>query len=165
MKEVGLTVGGFYKHFDSRDDLVAEALATMSTGWDAIVAAHSEDARSGPAFFDLLVDSYLERAHRDDPGGGCLFAALSSEIGRGGDKTRDVATARLERVLALLTRVYGDRSAPAARAAAITTYSALVGAVSLARATNDEKLSREILANVGKTLKKSLRPRPRRRRR
>lgn len=158
MKEVGLTVGGFYKHFDSREHLVAEALGAMRTGWEAIFAAADQRGRSGSALFDELVEAYLDPAHRDTPGEGCVFAALAADLARSSPETRAVATDNLERVLARLTQVFGDRRSPAARASAIFVYSALVGAVSLARATNDPKLSREILTTVARALKKTMRP-------
>ncbi|APR80780.1 Transcriptional regulator, TetR family protein [Minicystis rosea] len=158
MKEVGLTVGGFYKHFGSRDDLVAEALAAMGNGWDPLFAEAEARGRSDATLFDALVDGYLDVSHRDAPGDGCLFAALSSDLGRSGDKAREVATRKLDRVITRLAQLFKDRRAPAARATAIVVYSALVGAMSLARATNDEALSREILSTVGKVLKKTLRP-------
>jgi TetR/AcrR family transcriptional repressor of nem operon len=158
MKEAGLTVGGFYKHFDSRDDLVAEALGAMQGGWDEVFADAEARKRPNDAVFDSLVDGYLGETHRDAPAEGCLFAALAGDLGRSGDKARNVATGKLERLLSRLSEVFDDRRAPAARAAAIFLYSALVGALTLARATNDEALSKEILSTVGRTLKKTLRP-------
>src|SRR6185369_14875054 len=158
MQEVGLTVGGFYKHFTSRATLVAEALSTMRTGWDAIFADAQERGQPNPILFDALVDSYSSPEHRDHPGEGCLFAALSSELGRADEDARAVATRKLRAVLEKLTSVFDDRRTPAARAAAVFTYSALVGALSHARATNDEALSREILTTTAKALKKGLRP-------
>jgi len=104
------------------------------------------------------VDSYLSSDHRDHPGEGCLFGALSSELGRADDAARTAATHKLKVLLEKLTQVFDDRRVPAARAAAIFTYSALVGAFSLARSTNDEALSREILGTVAKGLKKTARP-------
>ncbi|HEX2673355.1 MAG TPA: TetR/AcrR family transcriptional regulator [Polyangiaceae bacterium] len=158
MQEVGLTVGGFYKHFSSRAALVAEALATMRTGWDAIFEHARERQQPNSLLFDALVDGYLSTEHRDHPGEGCLFAALSGELGRADEEARTVATRKLATVLEKLTNVFDDRRAPAARAAALFAYSALVGALTLARATNDEALSREILATTAKALKKGLRP-------
>jgi TetR/AcrR family transcriptional regulator, transcriptional repressor for nem operon len=163
MQEVGLTVGGFYKHFASRDALVAEAIAAMQNGWDRLFAeAESESdavhARSTASLFDDLVNGYLAVEHRDHPGEGCLFAALAPEIGRSGDEARAAATYKLERLLKKLTGVFDDRRAPAARGAAIFTYAALVGALSLARSTNDAALSSEILTTVAKELRKNLRP-------
>src|SRR5690349_15406900 len=71
MKEVGLTVGGFYKHFASRDALVAEAIAGMQNGWSAIFADAEAQGRTGGPLFDALVDAYLDPKHRDAPGEGC----------------------------------------------------------------------------------------------
>src|SRR5258708_35901549 len=78
MKEVGLTVGGFYKHFDSRDDLVAEAVSSAFGGWKRRVDA----AASGgpPVSYARLIDEYLSEAHRKNPGRGCAFGALAGEI-------------------------------------------------------------------------------------
>jgi len=158
MKEVGLTVGGFYKHFSSRGALVAEAVDAMRNGWDNVFADAASRGQASPALFDALVDSYLSPEHRDHPGQGCLFAALSSELGRSEDEARSVATRKLQTMLAKLSEVFDDRRAPAARATAILAYCTLVGALSLARATNDAALSREILTTVGKGLKKTFRP-------
>ncbi len=158
MKEAGLTVGGFYKHFESRDDLVAEAVDAMTNGWDATYADAAARGRGNDALFDALVEGYLDERHRDAPAEGCLFASLAGDLGRSGSKTREVATGKLQRSLERLTQVFDDRRAPAARAAAIFVYSALVGAMTLARATNDGALSREILSTVGRVLKKTMRP-------
>ncbi|HEY2515815.1 MAG TPA: TetR/AcrR family transcriptional regulator [Polyangiaceae bacterium] len=160
MKDVGLTVGGFYKHFESRDDLVAEAVEAMQNGWAPTFAEAEAKGHPSERLFENLVDSYLAVEHRDAPGQGCLFAALADDLGRSGKKTRAVATRKLGAAIERLSKVFDDRRAPAARAAAIFVYSALVGAVSLARATNDEALSREILTTVAKALKKTMRPKP-----
>ena len=75
MKEAGLTVGGFYKHFDSRDDLVAEAVSSAFGVWQRRVDA----AKSGrpPVSFTDLIDDYLSDVHRKNPGTGCAFSALA----------------------------------------------------------------------------------------
>jgi len=158
MKEAGLTVGGFYKHFGSREDLVAEAVEAMKNGWDPVFADAETRGLGGAPLFDALVDGYLDVQHRDSPGAGCLFAAIAGDLGRAGEKPRAAATHKLERMIDRFARVFEDRRPAAARAAAIFAYSALVGAVSLARATNDEALSREILTTVGKALKRLVRP-------
>jgi TetR/AcrR family transcriptional repressor of nem operon len=158
MADAGLTVGGFYKHFASRSDLLAQAVTAMNSGWDAVFASAEAQGRGKPQLFDALVDGYLSPAHRDDPENGCLFAALAPEIGRSEDEVRGAATLKLKALLGKLSAVFDDRRAPAARASAILAYAALVGAVSLARATNDPELSQEILATVAKGLKKLLRP-------
>src|SRR5258708_8219856 len=81
MKEVGLTVGGFYKHFDSRDDLVVEAFRAATGPWEKQLAA----AESGgpPLTYQGLVDSYLTETHRDHPCNCCPLSPLAGGIARG----------------------------------------------------------------------------------
>jgi TetR/AcrR family transcriptional repressor of nem operon len=153
MKEVGLTVGGFYKHFKSRDALVAEAVGSAFGTWKRQVDA----AESGgpPISYAKLIDNYLNEAHRDNPGTGCAIGALAEEIARSDKRTRALASEEIRNNLELLATLIPDKDKRAARRKAIMTYSALVGAISLARAVSDEALSREILKNVAEYLKKS----------
>jgi TetR/AcrR family transcriptional regulator, transcriptional repressor for nem operon len=151
MKEAGLTVGGFYKHFDSRDDLVAEAVSSAFGGWKRRVDA----AASGgpPVSLAKLIDDYLNAAHRDDPGTGCAFSALAPEIARSDKRTRALTTEQVRNDIQLIAGLIPGRDAHAARWQAILTFSALVGAMSLARTVSDEALSREILKTVAELLK------------
>src|SRR5947209_19551882 len=143
MKEAGLTVGGFYKHFDSRDHLVAEAVSSAFGGWKRRVDA----AASGgpPVSYEKLIDDYLNQAHRDNPGTGCAFSALAPEIARSDKRTRSLASEQVRNDIQLIAGLLPGKDKRAARARAILTFSALVGAMSLARAVSDEQLSREIL--------------------
>jgi TetR/AcrR family transcriptional repressor of nem operon len=151
MKEAGLTVGGFYKHFDSRDDLVAEAVSSAFGGWKRRVDA----AASGGPQVSLakLIDEYLNAAHRDDPGTGCAFSALATEIARSDKRTRAITTEQVRNDIQLIAGLIPGRDAHAASSQAILTFSALVGAMSLARTVSDEALSREILKTVAELLK------------
>jgi len=151
MKEAGLTVGGFYKHFDSRDDLVAEAVSSAFGGWKRRVDA----AASGgpPVSLAKLIDDYLNAAHRDDPGTGCAFSALAPEIARSDKRTRALTTEQVRNDIQLIAGLIAGRDAHAARSQAILTFSALVGAMSLARTVSDEALSREILKTVAEFLR------------
>jgi len=151
MKEAGLTVGGFYKHFDSRDDLVAEAVSSAFGGWKRRVDA----AASGgpPVSLAKLIDEYLNAAHRDDPGTGCAFSALAPEIARSDKRTRAITTEQVRNDIQLIAGLIPGRDAHAVRSQAILTFSALVGAMSLARTVSDEALSREILKTVAELLK------------
>ena len=151
MKKAGLTVGGFYKHFDSRDDLVAEAVSSAFGGWKRRVDA----AASGGPTVSLakLIDDYLNAAHRDDPGTGCAFSALAPEIARSGKRTRALTTEQVRNDIQLIAGLIPGRDAHAVRLQAILTFSALVGAMSLARTVSDEALSREILKTVAELLK------------
>jgi len=153
MKEAGLTVGGFYKHFDARADLVAEAVGSAFGTWKRQVDA----AASGgpPLTYGKLIDDYLNEAHRDDPGTGCAYSALAAEISRSDKKTRTLASKQIRSDLQLITGLLPGRNRRAARSRAILTFSALVGAMTLARAVSDEKMSREILRTAAEVLKDS----------
>jgi TetR/AcrR family transcriptional regulator, transcriptional repressor for nem operon len=154
MKEVGLTVGGFYKHFDSRDHLVAEAFRAASGPWERQLAA----AESGgpPVTYQNLIDSYLSAAHRDHPGNGCPVSALAGDIARGSKAIRTLLTENVESGFELLSNLLPQDDG-AARSKAILTVVALLGAVELARAVLDEKLSDEILASTRDALKQLVR--------
>ena len=153
MKEAGLTVGGFYKHFDSRDDLVAEAVSSAFGGWKRRVDA----AKAGGPSVSLakLIDDYLDEAHRDNPGTGCAFSALAPEIARSDKQTRALTSEQVRSDIQLIAGLLPGKDKSRARSRAILTFSALVGAMSLARAVSDEGLSREILETVGQFLKNS----------
>jgi TetR/AcrR family transcriptional repressor of nem operon len=154
MKEVGLTVGGFYKHFESRDDLVVEALRSAFGTW----RRQSDAAASGgpPLTYAKLVDGYLSEAHRDHPGSGCAISALTGEIARSGKRTRALLTEEIRNAFQLIADLTPGKDEGPARSGAILTLSALVGAIGLSRAVSDEALSREILKTVGELLKKEV---------
>jgi len=153
MKEAGLTVGGFYKHFDSRDHLVAEAVSSAFGGWKRRVDA----AASGgpPVSYEKLIDDYLNQAHRDNPGTGCAFSALAPEIARSDKRTRALASEQVRNDIQLIAALLPEKDKRTVRSRAILTFSALVGAMALARAVSDEALSREILKTVAELLKNS----------
>jgi TetR/AcrR family transcriptional repressor of nem operon len=156
MKEAGLTVGGFYKHFKSRDALVAEAVGSALDLWQRQV----DSAASGgpPVTYESLVDGYLSEIHRDHPGVGCAVGALAPDLARTSKRTRTVVTQKIRNnieLLATLIRGTNGKASGTARSRAITTYCALVGAIGMARAVSDEELSREILKTVAQRLKNS----------
>jgi TetR/AcrR family transcriptional repressor of nem operon len=153
MKEAGLTVGGFYKHFDSRDDLVAEAVGSACGGLKRRVEAA---ASGGPAVsYAGLIDDYLNKAHRNNPGRGCAFGALAGDIARSDRRTRALASQQVRNYLQLIAGLLPGKGKRAARSKAILTFSALVGALALARAVSEEALSLEILKTVAEALKNS----------
>src|SRR5579864_8989610 len=104
MKEAGLTVGGFYKHFDSRDDLVAEAVSSAFGGWKRRV----DVAAFGGTSVSLakLIDDYLNEAHRDNPGTGCAFSALAPEIARSGKRIRAVTSEQVRNDIQLIAALH-----------------------------------------------------------
>ena len=152
MKEVGLTVGGFYKHFDSRDDLVVEALGSAFETWRRQSTAAVCSGR--PLTYAKLVDDYLSETHRDHLGSSCAISALAGEIARSGKRTRALLTEEIRKALQLIADLTPSKDEGPARSEAILTLSALVGAIGLSRAVSDEALSREILKTVGGFLKK-----------
>ena len=151
MKEAGLTVGGFYKHFDSRDHLVAAAVNSAFGGWKRRVDAAKSSGP--PVSYEKLIDEYLNEAHRDNPGTGCAFSALAPEIARSDKRTRALTSEQVRNDIQLIATLLPDKDKRTARSQAMLTFSALVGAMSLARAVSDEALSREILKTVGEHLK------------
>jgi TetR/AcrR family transcriptional regulator, transcriptional repressor for nem operon len=154
MKEAGLTVGGFYKHFKSRDELVAEAVGSALGVWKHQVDAA---ASGGPTVtYESLVDDYLSEAHRNHPGTGCPVGALAGDIARSDKRTRAVVTRQIRdniELVATLIRGGNNKDNGKARSQAVLAYCALVGAIGVARAVSDEQLSREILKTVAQLLK------------
>ncbi len=141
MEGVGLTHGGFYRHFRSKDELAAEAIARG--------LAASAEKQAAHASLQDLVCAYLSPAHRDDLRGGCVVAALGGDIARQGDGVRRGLTGYVREQLDRLARWMAgrdERRDPAAREQAIATLAGLVGALVLARAVDDPALSDEILA-------------------
>ena len=151
MKEAGLTVGGFYKHFDSRDELVAEALSDAFGFWQR--QKEAAEAGGPTLSFENLIDDYVSDVHRKNPGAGCAFSALAPEIARSDKRTRALTSEQVQNDIQLLAGLLPGKDKGAARSKAILTFSALVGAMSLARAVSDEALSHEILKTVADILK------------
>src|SRR5579863_530376 len=148
MKELKLTHGGFYKHFDSRDELVTEALELTLTETGQAMREHLFEG--GKPDIGALLDFYLSEAHRDGLAGGCAVAALAGDAPR---KSADVQArfrAQIEANLDLLAEALPPGSAPDARARAVLILSALYGALIMARAVGDSTLSREILRTARK---------------
>jgi TetR/AcrR family transcriptional repressor of nem operon len=108
-----------------------------------------------PLSVETLIDDYLSDAHRKNPGAGCAFSALAPEIARSDKRTRALTSKQVRNDLELIVGLLPGKDKRAARSRAILTFSALVGAMSLARAVSDESLSREIQNTVAEVLKKS----------
>ncbi|QGZ65689.1 TetR/AcrR family transcriptional regulator [Paraburkholderia acidisoli] len=145
MTEAGLTVGGFYKHFASRDELVAQAMALALDdleGWTDIAQRDLREA----------IRAYLCDAHRDLPASGCALAALANDVSRSGAAVREVYTSGLKRVVDIVERALPATKTGNRRTQALTLLSACVGALTLSRAVTDEALSRQILDNVADEL-------------
>jgi TetR/AcrR family transcriptional repressor of nem operon len=143
MKAADLTHGGFYGHFASKDDLVAQAsrraMARAAVNWSKVVA----DAPTEP--YAALLAHYLSPRHRDNPGRGCAFAALSGDAARCGKSVRAAFANGLEPLIDIVAKAVPGRSKTARRRKAVAAVAELVGALILARAVDDRSLSDEIL--------------------
>lgn len=142
MRSVGLTHGGFYAHFDSKEALVAEALAAACDQTIASLKAAAERVPKNAAR-QAITEAYLSAPHRDHPEKGCAIAALGADVSRLGPATRAVFEQKLEELIGLLTEHSGGRAK--ARQQAIGTVATLVGALVMARAVRSKPLSEEIL--------------------
>lgn len=140
MSKAGFTHGGFYKHFGSKADLMAEA-ATCSFAQSATQTADLDIA--------AFVQQYLSREHRDAPGKGCTMAALCADAGRQSQPLKETFLAGIENQLATLAHDDASLSESAqreARARRIATIAQVVGAIVLSRACPDDSpLADEIL--------------------
>jgi TetR/AcrR family transcriptional regulator, transcriptional repressor for nem operon len=141
MKRAGLTHGGFYGHFPSKDDLAAEACARVlgNDGWVERLTGTPKPS------IGALIRAYLSARHRDDPGHGCLIAAVGSDVVRQPRAVRRAFTEGFRARVDLLLKLVPGRTAAARRERALATMAGLVGALVLSRAVDDPTLSDEIL--------------------
>jgi TetR/AcrR family transcriptional repressor of nem operon len=150
MQRAGLTHGGFYGHFDSKDDLAAEITARIlgRTGWlERLTGTPNPSVRQ-------VVRKYLSKRHRDNAGHGCLFAAVGSDMVRQPKSVRHAFSEGLRSRIDALQDILPGRAA-ARRRKALAMMAGLVGALILSRAVDDPALSDEILEAAAATLGRS----------
>jgi len=154
MREAGLTHGGFYRHFDSRELLVAEAAQrALSEGSAWTIAAGQIGGQRG---YTALVDGYLSARHRDHPESGCGVAGVAADVARAGGSARASYTRQVQECLAVLADLIDNPDRQGGERDAVLTLSVLVGAISMARAVDDPDLSQQILTNAAAALKERL---------
>lgn len=155
MADLGLTHGGFYAHFDSKQQLVAEASQQAILGLAADWQQRLAHPPAGQTASATLAASYLTRAHRDFPDSGCILAALGSELARQSKPVRQAVTAGLAQQLAVLSAANEqDRARGEANALPATAQLALmVGALLLSRLVTDEALSDRIVDDARHALR------------
>ena len=150
MKAAGLTHGGFYGHFASKEDLAAEAsgraLEETLQYWSTAIEKAPDEA------FLRIVNRYVSEGHRDAPGKGCLVAALGSDVGRQARPVRRVVTDGINAFIGQLMQLVPGKSKSARRRQALTDFAAMVGAVTIARAVDDPALSKDVLDAVASSL-------------
>ena len=146
-EDAGLTHGGLYSHFGSKEAITAEAirfaLARAKRVWQRAL-----ERNPGKNALPAIVDGYLSRAHRDAPGTGCVVAALGTDIARQPRRVRQAFTREIKDDLEFLSRLMPDDDPSRTYEDAIVTFASMAGALILARAVNDEPLSDLILKST-----------------
>jgi TetR/AcrR family transcriptional repressor of nem operon len=145
MEEAGLTHGGFYAHFASRDAMLAEALDEAAHESLDRLSKAADDAKPQNAL-DATVDAYLSDRHVAHPEHGCTFAALGSETTRQSPAIRHVATRRVREMVDLLERQMSGSSKASRHEDALGVMTTMVGALLLARVVDDPQLSKDLRA-------------------
>lgn len=140
MKSVGLTHGGFYGQFGSKEELVAEA---CNWAFERSVAKWKRTAQAHPGeTAHAIADFYLAPEHRDRPGTGCAAAALAGDMAREGVHARQAFTQGVRDLVGVLA---GEAPDADGRREALADFSTLVGAIVLARAVDDPELADDLL--------------------
>ena len=140
MKEAGLTHGGFYAHFDSREEMLAEAADRAGADGMAVMARVAATAPPRQALKAML-RAYLSKEHIEGTETGCGIAALGSETPRQAPRVRRAATRRIKEMIDLVARQSPDWGQPDAHERSLVTVATMVGTLVLARAVDDPRLS------------------------
>ncbi|MFB9261948.1 TetR/AcrR family transcriptional regulator [Bradyrhizobium erythrophlei] len=144
MKDAGLTHGGFYAHFDSREALVIEAfnyaMDRSTERWRKVAEEMPPEKRLG-----AIVDLYLTELHRDDPGHGCAIPSLGAEVARESPKTRKAFALKLEQMVDMMADQILDVPRKTARKQAMATLATMMGTIVMSRIAGNGELSDEIL--------------------
>src|ERR1700739_2779812 len=154
MKEVGLTHGGFYGHFASKDELVAlaslRAMTETIAKWKKVVDEAPGDR------LETLVDSYLSLRHHNYPETGCPLAALGTELSRQPAAVTEAVTEGQRKMLDFLGGIAPGKTKAQRRKQAIISLAAMVGGMTLARGTSDPALRQERLNTVAESVPNSV---------
>ena len=143
MTATGLTHGSFYNHFDSKEDLLAEAFAHASEQSLAVLEKYAASEEGKQA----MLRDYLSPGHRDDPGNGCIMAALATDF-HTQPKTRAVITRHVQSLIEKFGDKFPWSSRRKRRKQAINALAAMVGGLILARVVDNPELSDEILGSA-----------------
>lgn len=154
MAAAGLTHGGFYKHFESKEQVVEEALALAAESMFE-TAKHATSSSSGHRGLQALLSQYLSAEHRDEAAKGCPYAALGCEVARSNTRVREAMTAGLLKTVDLIANQIEGMPPAAAKKQALWMFSAMIGALTMARMVSDPDLSasilRETLLHIGRS--------------
>ncbi len=155
MKSAGLTHGGFYAHFKSKDSLLAEALVAIFGASKRRMMRMLEGLPPKHALA-TYIDFYVAPRHRDDPAHGCPITALSSDMPRQSKKFRATFETGVTSLSAHLAKLMAEAGIAHADKLAPSILAAMAGAVALARTISDATLSDELLASTRAGIKARL---------
>jgi TetR/AcrR family transcriptional repressor of nem operon len=154
MAAAGLTHGGFYKHFDSKEQVVEEslefAIGSMVEAMERTVAASP-----GKRGLHAAIKNYLSVEYRDDVAEGCPFVALGSDVARSGEAVREATTAGFLKLVDVIAGQLEGVPPSTARKEALVMLSTMIGAATMARVVTDPVLSESILQQARKHLIRS----------
>jgi TetR/AcrR family transcriptional repressor of nem operon len=144
MKLAGLTHGGFYAYFESREALMIEA---FTTAMDRTISQwrNHMDGIQAEERFDAFVEAYLRPGHRDDRARGCVLPALGTDIARSSQKARRAFARKLDEMIDVIAALLPGKPPKQARQIGTAALATMMGSIALARAVGDKKLSDEIL--------------------
>ncbi|HEY4353915.1 MAG TPA: TetR/AcrR family transcriptional regulator [Paraburkholderia sp.] len=149
MAEAGLTRGGFYRHFESKDQLVAEACARSFESMIASLEnAASESDGEGTGSFQAIVDRYVSDDHRDNRAARCPLAAMGSELARADEGTRAAASEGMDDLVEVVTKCLGRSQPDVTQSRAVFAVAAMVGAITMSRIIVDPNASSRVLQFV-----------------
>ncbi|MFS8974484.1 TetR/AcrR family transcriptional regulator [Cupriavidus necator] len=151
MVAAGLTHGAFYRHFASKDALVAEA---AGASMDVFVEAAQAAAAKGPSAFVKYLQDYLTSEFRDGVLGGCPVIQMGSELARADTSVREGIAKGLKQLIDIAVKLAGDKPGASVQDDAIFMLSALIGAVTMSRLMDDPAFSERVLQVTNKRLLK-----------
>lgn len=158
MNDVGLTHGGFYRHFASKEDLIVSAvrraLSDTLVKWGKI----TEDAPGDR--LEALVNFYFSKQQYDRPETGCLLAALGGELSRQPSAVKDAVTDGNRRIIDFLSGIAPGKTKALRRKQAVFALASMVGGMILARGISDRELGQEILRDVASAIPHGIRATP-----
>jgi TetR/AcrR family transcriptional regulator, transcriptional repressor for nem operon len=155
MQQAGLTHGGFYRHFPSKEELVAAACAHALA--ESARRMRRRAAKDPDDPLAAVIDGFLSADHVADPGHGCAIAALGSDIFRCSAETREAFTEGVAELVAVMTELQKKGNLSARRERALTTLASMLGAVIIARGVSDPELRQSLLEAMRRRLLRRVR--------
>ncbi len=152
MAKVGLTHGGFYAHFKSKDDLVAEAITYMLEERVEAFEKSLEGTDTSVALANYI-DLYLSPIHRDMRDKGCAIVALNGDVARMSNDTKARFELGIQRTIDLLSTILIKLNKPQPESLATSVLTEMAGAVAIARAVSNSELSERLLNNTRNSVK------------